>query len=89
MLKVVAEHQGNQITAKVRAATRALANDPTMADNHELQDLGRLIVLRDAIMHARAPRPAPRPGLEETLAHLAREGLNCAPGPRLAGKCVS
>lgn len=74
MLDVEAQRQRNQITAKVRAATRALANDPTMPDNRRLQDLRRLIVLRDAVMHARAPRP-PRPGLEETLADLARDGL--------------
>lgn len=47
MLDIEAERQASQVTAKVRAATRALRNDPKMHDDRNLQDLGRLIVLRD------------------------------------------
>jgi hypothetical protein len=75
MVTIDASRQGNQLESKVRAAIRALANDPKQSDGREIQDLARLIVLRDAIMHARAPRPQPRPGLEEVLRDLARDGI--------------
>jgi len=47
----------------------------TRPDRRDLQDLNRLITVRDAILHARAPRPAPRPGLAAVMADLRRADL--------------
>jgi hypothetical protein len=65
----------DQLAGKVRAAGRALSGDPKLPDGRDLHELQRLITVRDVIMHARAPRPAPRPGLSEVMADLARAGL--------------
>jgi hypothetical protein len=63
MMAIEAARQRDQLAGKVRAAGR------------ELQDLSRLIAVRDAILHGRAPRPAARSGLRETMADLRRAEL--------------
>jgi hypothetical protein len=64
-----------QLAGKGRAAGRALTGDRQRPDGRELQDLSRLITVRDAILHVRVPRPAPRPGLPEVMADLRRAEL--------------
>jgi hypothetical protein len=75
MIAIGAARQRDQLAGKVRAAGRALAGDPKKPDGRDLQDLHRLITVRDAIMHAHAPRPAPRPGIPEVMADLSRADL--------------
>jgi len=75
MIAIDGGRRGDQVAGKVRAAGRALTGDPKLPDGRDLQDLRRLIIVRDAIMHARAPRPAPRPGLLEAMTDLTRCGL--------------
>ena len=75
MIAIDAARQRDQLAGKVRAAGRALAGGPKKADGRDLQDLHRLITVRDAIMHAHAPRPAPRLGLPEVMADLSRSDL--------------
>ena len=72
IMAIDAARQGDQLAGKVRAAGRALTGGRKLADGRDLQDLRRLITIRDAILHARAPRPAPRPGLPEVMADLRR-----------------
>jgi hypothetical protein len=75
MIAIDAARRRDQLAGKVRAAGRALAGDSKKPDGRDLQDLHRLITVRDAIMHAHAPRPAPRPGLPEVMADLSRADL--------------
>ena len=75
MIALDAARARDQLAGKVRAAGRALAGDPKKPDGRDLQDLHRLITVRDAIMHARAPRPGPRRGLPEVMADLSRADL--------------
>jgi hypothetical protein len=75
MIAIDVARQPDQLAGKMRAAGRELTGDPKLPDGRDLQDLQRLIAVRDAIMHARAPRPAPRRGLPEVMADLARDGL--------------
>jgi hypothetical protein len=70
-----AARQREQLAGKGRAAGSALTGDRQRADGRELQDLSRLITVRDAILHVRVPRPAPRPGLPEVMADLRRAEL--------------
>lgn len=62
--------QSEQPAEEVRSPGRAPARDRKLPDG-ELQDLKRLLTVRDAITHARAPRP----GLPEVMAHLRRSDL--------------
>ena len=75
IMAIDAARQREQLTGKVRAAGCAPTGDRKRPDGRELQDLSRLITVRDAILHARAPRPAPRPGLPEVMADLRRADL--------------
>jgi hypothetical protein len=65
----------DKLKGKYRAAERVLSGGSRKTDGPELQDLHRLIIVRDAIMHARAPRPVPRHGLPEVMADLTRADL--------------
>lgn len=49
MIAIDAARQRDQLAGKVRAAGRALAGDPKKAHGRDLQDLHRLITVRDAI----------------------------------------
>jgi hypothetical protein len=72
MMAIDAARQRDQLSGKVRAAGRALTGNHKRMNGRELQDLSRLITVRDAILHARTPRPAPRPGLPDVMAELRR-----------------
>jgi hypothetical protein len=65
----------DKLKGKYRAAERVLSGGSRKTDGPELQDLHRLIIVRDAILHGRAPRPAPRPGLPKVMADLRRADL--------------
>ena len=75
VMAIDAARQRGQLAGKVRTAGRALTGDRKRPVGRELQDLSRLITVRDAILHARAPRPAPRPGLPKVMADLRRADL--------------
>jgi hypothetical protein len=60
------------IGEKVHADGHALTGARKRPGGRELQDLRRLMTLRDAILHGRVPRPEPRRGLREVMRHLRR-----------------
>jgi hypothetical protein len=70
MLTAHVSAQGEQPAEKARTQGRTPAGDRKLADG-ELQDLKRLLTIRDAITHVRTPRP----GLPEVMAHLRRSDL--------------
>ncbi len=85
MIAIEAARQGDQVTAKVPAAGRALTGGRKRPDGRELQELSRLITIRDAILHAQAPRPTARPGLTEVMADLRRADVTV---PRQGAKAT-
>jgi hypothetical protein len=75
VIAVAAGREPQQLTGKYRAAVRALSRKSKSPDGRTVQELQRLVALRHAIMHARAPRPALPRKVSAALVDLRRRGL--------------
>lgn len=67
-----AGREPQQRTGKYRAAVRALSGKSKSPDGRTVRELQRLVALRDAIMHAKAPLPR---RVSAALVDLRRRGL--------------
>ena len=70
-----AGREPQQLRGKYRAAVRALSGKSKSTDGRTVQELQRLVALRGAIMHAKAPRPALSRRVSAALVDLRRRGL--------------
>jgi hypothetical protein len=75
VIAVEAGREPQQLTGKYRAAVRALSGKSKSPDGRIVQEVQRLLALRDAIMHAKAPRPALPRKVSAALVDLRRRGL--------------
>jgi hypothetical protein len=82
VIAVEAGRAPQQRTGKYRAAVRALSGKSRSPDGRTVQELQRLVALRDAIMHAKAPRPALPRKVSAALVNLRRRGLTAPTGSR-------
>jgi hypothetical protein len=78
VIAVEAGREPQQLRGKSRAAIRALSGKPKSTDGRTVQELQRLVALRDAIMHAKAPRPALPRKVSAALVDLRRRGLTAS-----------
>jgi hypothetical protein len=74
MLEISKGREREKLMKKYRAAIRVLAGKPSH-DGHAVQELHRLINLRDAILHATARSPERRRNLARAVADLERRRL--------------
>ena len=82
VLAIETGREPQQLAGKYRAAIRALSGKPKNPDGRVVQELQRLVALRDATMHAKAPRPALPRRVGTALADLRRRGLTAPIAPR-------
>jgi hypothetical protein len=75
VIAAAAGRETQQLTGKYRAAVRALSGKSKSTDGRAVQELQHLVALRDAIMHARTPRPARPRKVSAALVNLRRRGL--------------
>jgi hypothetical protein len=75
MVAIQSSREREQLLKKFRAATRALAGKPKGHDEHDIQELGRLVQFRDAIMHATARSVERRRKLSCAAADLERRRM--------------
>jgi hypothetical protein len=78
VIAVEAGREPQQLRGKYRAAVRALSGKSKSTDGRTVQELQRLVALRDAIMHAKAPRSTLPRKVSAALVDLRRRGLTAS-----------